>query len=243
MKFLIWCRSIVASVLTLFSIILFSTLVIGCGMVLRRRDWADFLVHTWGKWNLFFYNITVDVQGEQNIPNEGCLFLFNHSSHFDIIVLAAVMNKPAHFGAKVELFRIPLFGHALRALGSLPIMRTERDRVFKLYDESIRRVHNGEQFFLAAEGTRQPTPGVGEKFKAGPFVFALNGQFPIVPVVIRGAAEILPKKKLLACTQTWASNVKVSFLPPISTKGLTLDDRQTLINQTRNLMTTTYSSL
>ena len=195
----------------------------------------------WARPILFFYNVKVVVTGEENRPKSGCLYLFNHSSHFDILVLASCLPQPARFGAKIELFKIPLFGRAMLALGVLPITRSERDKVLQLYEDSIKRVHAGESFILAAEGTRQPNPGVGSKFKGGPFIFAVSGQFPIVPVVIRGAAECLPKGDLLACTRHFRHDVTIKILPAISTLGLKdKEDREELKNQVQKIMTTAY---
>src|SRR5690606_10302576 len=120
------------------------------------------------------FGVRLTVEGLENLPAEGCIMVFNHSSHFDIFALAAGITKSSRFGAKIELFKIPVFNWAMRTVEVLPIRRRQRDQVLKLYEDSVPRVHSGESFYLAGEGSRQPTDQVGEKFKSGPFIFAID---------------------------------------------------------------------
>jgi len=240
MKIIFWVRSIIATAYFIVLTAAIATAVIFSVVILRRQDFSDKLIWFWGRSLTWAFNIDVELLGEENIPKEGCLFVFNHSSHFDIIIFASAIKKHARFGAKIELFKIPIFGPAMRAAGVLPITRAERSKVLRLYDESIARVHKGESFILACEGTRQPRPGVGERFKSGPFIFAINGQFPVVPVVIRGAAEVLAKGDLIACTKAWKHKARVEVLPAMPTAGLTMDDRPQLQEEVRARMTAAY---
>lgn len=212
-------------------------------LVYPSQSFADASIYSWSKNMLRLFGIEVEFSGEENIPKEGVLFVFNHASHFDIPIFHSVVRKRARFGAKIELYSIPIFGTALKKIGVLPIARGDREKVLKVYEGSISRVHEGDSFILAAEGTRQPKPGVGEKFKSGPFVFAISGQFPIVPIVIKGAYEILPKTNLFPAWGRWKNPVKVHVLPPVSTKGLKYEDREVLKAQIQEQMTKTFNSL
>jgi 1-acyl-sn-glycerol-3-phosphate acyltransferase len=90
---------------------------------------------------------------------------------------------------------------------------------------------------------RVPVPGVGEKFKAGPFIFAIEGQFPIVPVVIKGAAEFCPKGSFLPGSRYWVNHARIQILPPVSMAGLTQEDRPRVQEEVRMLMTKAYAQL
>lgn len=242
MKLLFLLRSLISTILLIVITAVSSILVLFCAVVLRNQKWTDFFTWIWGRASISVFNVHITVKNPENIPNEGVLFLFNHTSLFDIIIFHSAISKPAHFGAKIELFKIPVFGHAMRASGVLPIVRENRGQVLELYNQSIQRVRHGESFILAGEGTRQPVPGVGPRFKSGPFIFAISGQFPIVPVVIHGAAECLPKGHLIPCTDRWRHEVKVQILKPLSTKGLTLEDRERLQDEAHKLMTEAYNN-
>ena len=243
MKLIFIVRSIIASGIFILATVVYGGLVIVLAGLTGNPKVIDILSWLWGRTTELAFNLHVHREGDENLPKEGCLFIFNHTSHFDIITIYGQLKKSARFGAKIELFKIPLFGRILRSTGMLPIARSNREGVLKLYEDSIVRVRNGESFLLAAEGTRQTSPGVGAKFKSGPFIFAINGQFPIVPVVLKGATECLPKGQLLACTDRWRHDIKLKFLPPISTVGLTLDDRARLQEETRDLMAKAYEEM
>jgi 1-acyl-sn-glycerol-3-phosphate acyltransferase len=68
-------------------------------------------------------------------------------------------------------------------------------------------------------------------FKSGPFVFAIQAQVPIVPVVIRGASQILPKGQLFPNWDRWFRDVEVRILPPLSTQSYDLKNRPDLQRQ------------
>lgn len=242
MRLILLIRSFLATVGAVVFTSITSSLIIIFSFITGRGRFLDNLMWVWGHVNLFLFNVHVRVLGRENKPQEGCLYLFNHSSHFDILVLATLL-KGCRFGAKIELFKIPIFGRAMLALGILPIRRSDRDRVLQLYQDSIARVNKGECFILAAEGTRQPVPGVGARFKGGPFIFAISGQFSIVPVVIRGAAECLPKGDLLACTRKFRHDVTVQILPAVSTVGLKLDDRHRMQEELQKRMDAAYHQM
>lgn len=214
------------------------------GVVITRGSgrWADFIIYAWARTMGALFRIRLEVEGNHNLPSEGCLFLFNHNSMIDIIVFYLAIRKSARFGAKIELFKIPIFGAAMRQLQVLPIARGKIDKVMRVYERSIPRVvEKGNSYILAAEGTRNDLPGVGKRFKSGPFIFAVTGQFPIVPVVIIGADKVLPNKRLIGSWGRFWNPVKVKVLEPVPTKGKTLDDRHALKDQLRARMTTAYS--
>ncbi|MBX3041105.1 MAG: 1-acyl-sn-glycerol-3-phosphate acyltransferase, partial [Bdellovibrionaceae bacterium] len=143
-------------------------------------------------------------------------------------------------GAKIELFKIPVFGFAMRRIGILPIDRRNREGVFRVYREAQIRMQQGERFALAPEGTRQDEERLGP-FKSGPFVFAINTGAPVVPVVIRNASQILPKHSLFPNMGTWKRRIRLSVLPAVSTQSMKLDDRPILQEKVRTEMLPFFS--
>lgn len=205
------------------------------------QKFGDWIIYAWSKTMALIFRIDLDVQGLANLPEGGCLFVFNHNSLFDISVFHYAIRKSARFGAKIELFKIPFFGSAMRRLGALPIARGNIEKVMRVYQRSIPKVINEKKsFVLAAEGTRNSEGGVGKKFKSGPVIFALSGQFPIVPVVIIGTFEIIPKNGFLASWGRYRNPVTLKVLPPISTLGLSTDDRHSIKDSLRQQMTKAF---
>ncbi len=201
----------------------------------RTRRGEQLIIRAWGKTLLALFNIRCHVQGAEKIPDQGVLFLFNHTSHFDILIIHAVTPRICRFGAKVELFKIPLFAQAMRAAGALPIARGNRAEVFKVYHEAETRFANGESFILAPEGTRQTVPDIGP-FKTGPFVFAVNAKVPIVPIVVVGAIDIMHKKSLLINWGVWRKVIEVRYLDPIVPASWNLDEVANLQKLTHDKM-------
>lgn len=185
--------------------------------IMGFRDFCTRLIHGWSRVVLATWGIRVEVRGEENLPAKGGgIIVFNHQSLFDIPVLMRSTLKNIRFGAKIELFRIPFFGIAMRSVGTLPIARENRSEVMKVYREAERRFAQDYIFVLAPEGTRQKDPVIG-RFKKGPFMFALSGGVPILPAVIRGAHEVLPKKSLRINVGSWTRTVYLDFLTPVPT--------------------------
>jgi 1-acyl-sn-glycerol-3-phosphate acyltransferase len=184
-----------------------------------------------------------EVRGEENVPRDkGCLFLFTHASHMDIPLLFHCSPKSFRFGAKISLFKIPLFGPAMRMAGTLPIARENRSQVMEVYREAEARVAAGEAFALAPEGTRR----VGDRikdFKSGPFFFAINAKMPIVPVVMCGVDRILSKKSIAINPDRWSRKVGVHFLPAIETKDIPIEDVRKLRDEVRDLMVAEYEQM
>src|SRR5258708_7818631 len=200
------------------------TIIIALNVVLfgsfNRVDIVDWLIHYWAYYGVKFYGIEVQAFGRENLPRggKGALLVFNHQSHFDILAIHRVADITLRFGAKIELFKIPLFGRSMRIAGALPIVRDNRVEVFKVYKESEGRIAKGDSFVLAPEGTRQPTPKVGV-FKKGPFMFAVNAKAQIVPTVVVGSLEVLSKKSLLPNVGQMKRVIEVHFMKPVDTAG------------------------
>lgn len=209
-----WLRALLGLAFVPGWTVLFSALVIlasAFGLV----NVATLFIWMWSHGILRFYGVRLESRGVENIPKEGGVILaFNHQSHMDIPAVVGSSLRTVRFGAKIELYKIPIFGAALRAAGTLPIARTQRNEVLKLYKQSANRLKNGFSFALAPEGTRQDEPVIGP-FKKGPFIFAASSDAAVVPVVIEGAHAVLPKGKIMVNVGRWHRTIRVQVLPPM----------------------------
>lgn len=194
----------------------------------------DAVITFWGRTSCAFFGVKVRVEGRENIPQTGFLYVFSHGSYFDIYAMAGYLGH-VRFGAKIELFKLPLFGTAMTRLGMLPISRGRREEVFKVYEQSEERIRQGERFALAPEGTRQPVNVLGS-FKSGPFVFAIRAKAPIVPVVILGASQVQSKDDIFPNLGTWSSTIVIKILPPVQTDNWDLESRPQLQEKVRSVM-------
>lgn len=234
LKLLSYPRSIIA-------VLLFPVLTVGCAMAMivvnllfNKRRIEDHIVVFWTRTTCWMFGVNVVTHGVENRPRGGYLYVFNHTSFFDIFAMNGWLGS-FRFGAKIELFSIPIFGFAMRRAGILPIARERREEVFKVYEAAEARIKAGERFALAPEGTRQETETLG-RFKSGPFVFAINAKAPIVPVIVKGAAAILPKGHIVPNWGVWSRTIHLTVLPPIDPTPFTMKDRPALQEKVRALM-------
>lgn len=213
---------IVASLLTLVGAIL-----VGLFIFTGFPHKVDYFVRWWAKSLNFLARVDVEVIGIEKLPEEPCLYIFNHLSLFDIPIIFDGIPRNLRFGAKKELFYIPIFGWGMKMMGIIPIDRKNRARAVKALQKAIIKMKRDKlNIILAPEGTRQIQLRVGE-FKTGPFVTALQAQVPIVPLVLTGAHDILPKNHFIFRLDKRRS-CRIEVLDPIATKGLNEEDRHHL---------------
>ena len=227
MKIIILLRSIVATILFPFTVLVLGPLGIAGHYLFHSRKVDNWVVSSWGRVCCWLSGVNVEIEGRENIPEEGCLFLFNHTSFFDVFAMVGYIDG-LRFGAKAELFKIPIFSHAMRAMGTLPIARNNREEVYKIYEEAKIRFANREKFALSPEGGRFFNGDNLSPFKAGPFLFAMSAGAPLVPVIIIGAYEALPKGSFLFNSKHWEHTIRIVVLEPVQTKNFTPDQRREL---------------
>lgn len=221
---------VVAAVLTL----VFATIVIIAallGVKDRPGGLYDRLPRIWAKAILWAAGTSVSLEGTEHLRGGGpFIFTSNHVSLFDI--LALVNALPRHyFVAKAELFSIPVFGPGIRAVGTIPIQRENQKAAFGSYDEAAGRIRAGSSVVVFPEGTRGTSYPI-RPFKKGPFVLAVKAGVPIIPCVVYGTIEILPKKSLLIRP----GHISVRLLEPVPTAGLDYEDRDALARAIRERM-------
>ena len=203
-------------------------------LTINNRKFEDRIILFWARTTLKLFGVKIVEKGLENIPHKGCLFLFNHTSFFDIFAIHSRIGG-VRFGSKIELFNIPIFGRAMKNLGVLPIARKQREKVFQVYEEAKARAELGEKFALSPEGGRNTEERL-LPFKAGPFLFAIRSGIPLVPVVIKGAKEILGKKDLIPNVNNWTSVITVEYLPEIQVDQYTPENYKELQGKTFDLM-------
>lgn len=184
----------------------------------------------WSKHMLRAAGVTVRVVGwQEHVPKDRpVVFASNHQSWFDIFALAAEIPGHMRFVAKKELARVPVLGRAIRAAGHIYIDRQNRQAAFSAYEQSAEVIRQGLSAVVFPEGTRSRT-GELLPFKKGPFVFAIAAQVPMVPVFCAGTFDLLRKGSVRIRPRP----VALLFGKPISTEGLTYDDREKLMTIVR----------
>jgi 1-acyl-sn-glycerol-3-phosphate acyltransferase len=232
-------RAIIVPWLLAIYTIFASAVFVLVSLTTGRRDLETKVIHLWGAGLCWLAGVKLHIKGLERIPDGGVLYIFNHQSHMDIPIVHSAIRRDFRFGAKTELFKIPIFAWAMRRSGALEIPRGQRQQAVRVLDDAERRIKGGESFILAPEGTRQENTELGP-FRSGPFVVAIKAQAPLIPVVIRGAQRILPKGSILLNWRSFYNHVDVEILDPVLTKGLSYESRDDLKNTVRERMRVAY---
>ena len=210
-----------------------AAIIAGLFRVKNRRggiyDWSG---TDWSRDILSAASTPVVASGLEHIPrDQPVIYASNHSSMFDIWALFATLPGSVRFVAKRELFRIPVLGRAMLAVGHVPIDRTARKRAFEAYDEAARMIRGGTSVVVFPEGTRSRT-GELLPFKNAPFGLAIAAQVSIVPVYVHHTFEILPK----GAWRLRPRPIRLVVGQAIATAGLRPEDRERLRDEVRAAM-------
>lgn len=238
MKKTILALSYIRAVFHWFWLVFGTLLCITCILffeILGNKKKSYQATRLWGFSLLRFCGIKVKSKNTQNIPEKPFLIMFNHRSYVDILALFQATPVRFHFGAKKSLFSIPIMGFAMKKAGHISIERSNPKEVYRLYNSLTDRVKRGDCFALAPEGGRHIGSGLG-RFKKGPFVFALQHQVTILPVIIHKAEVCMPKGSLFFNIGKWKRTVIVEYLPVVKTKGMSKDNIKELQEQIHESM-------
>ncbi|MFZ5426927.1 MAG: lysophospholipid acyltransferase family protein [Thermodesulfobacteriota bacterium] len=166
-------------------------LTAGIGENARLAHWFE---RQWARLALKLAGVTVRADLSKLDPSVPYVFLANHQSHFDILVLFATLKHwNVRFVAKEELFRIPLFGPAMLKTGHIPILRENSRKAMKSIDDAAEAARRGISVLIFPEGTRAHTSKHLGEFKIGGMIMALKCERPVAPIIVTGTRKVLPR--------------------------------------------------
>lgn len=162
------------------------------------------------------------------IKGESYMFVANHTSIIDIMLMLTVIDHPFVFVGKVELTKIPLFGYFYRRTCILVDRKSQKSR-FQVFEEAQRRLHQGNSICIFPEGGVPEDEGLElVAFKEGAFRLAIDHQIPIVPITFHD------NKKRFSYTFFSGSpgKMRAKIHETIPTKGKTQADKRLLKEET-----------
>ncbi len=166
--------------------------------------WAS--LYTWlnPAWN-------ITIVGREHIqPGVAYMMIANHQSLLDVLVLFRLFR---HFKwvSKAENFRVPCIGWNMSLNGYIKLRRGEKDSIDNMMIACERTIRQGSSVMMFPEGSRS-RDGLLRTFKHGAFTIARNTQTPLLPIVIEGTGDALPKAGWVL---RWRGHITVRVLPPI----------------------------
>ena len=210
-----------------------TTLGVGLGLgVLNRsrRTAVNYVATVAPEVALALAGVEMRVAGEEHLwSHRPAVFVFNHQSSFDVIVIARLLQRDFTGVAKAQLARDPRFAPLAALAGVAYVERGNRNQSRAALGPVLDKLRSGISLAMAPEGTRSATPTLGP-FKKGAFHIAVEAGVPVVPVVIRNAGEILWRASLVARP----GRIDVAVLPPVPTTGLAAGDVDGLCDRIRD---------
>src|SRR4030095_14654149 len=134
----------------------------------------------------------------------------NHQSYADIIVLL-LLYFPFKWVSKDSIFKVPAIGWNMRMNQYVGLARGNLASIKEMMTICRNWLKRGSSIMMFPEGTRSPDGGL-QPFRDGAFRLAIDCGLPVVPIVIDGTHEILPKGEK---TVRLKGDVRVKILPPV----------------------------
>jgi 1-acyl-sn-glycerol-3-phosphate acyltransferase len=158
--------------------------------------WGYRVSQLWVRINLLLTGVRVHTRYETPLdPRASYVFMSNHQSHYDVLaVVAALPAFQLRWVAKKELTQVPVFGWALRHSDHIIVDRSDHVQAMNSLRAAVEKMRSGLSVIIFPEGTRGPGDGTMLSWKKGGFVLALDGGIPIVPIAVRGSADVLGRR-------------------------------------------------
>ena len=182
---------------------------------------------------LFVCGAKVKVEGLENVPKDTpVLYVGNHRSYFDIIVLYRYAKIPTGFIAKKEFKSVPVLGHWISCLHGIFLDRKDIKAGLKTILEAIDNVKNNNiSYTIFPEGTRNHEKEM-LPFKEGSLKIATKSGCPIVPVAMAHMDDLLENHMPFIK----GANVSIRFGEPIYTDKLAKEDQKFLGAKVRDII-------
>ena len=220
-------RTVIVIIWTVLATVVLSIATIVASFFSKTGNIPHLIAGIWGKSILWASRVKVTVRGLSSIDaTQSYIFMVNHQSIYDIPVVLGHLPHQFRWLAKAELFRIPLFGHAMRRVGYISIDRSDREAAFKSLQTAADKIKDGVSVLIFPEGTRSQDGRI-QPLKKGGFVLAVDSAVPIVPIVIRGTRAITPKNKL----QMKPGQVSLNIKKPIESSKYSRKTKDALLEK------------
>ncbi|MBC2710141.1 MAG: 1-acyl-sn-glycerol-3-phosphate acyltransferase [Desulfosarcina sp.] len=219
------------------TVVIASTVII-CSFFSRTGNGPHLLARFWANSILWVSRVKVTVTGAEKLdPDRSYIYMPNHQSNADIPLLLGQLPVQFRWLAKAELFKIPIFGRAMRGVGYISIDRSNRKSAFESLDRAARTIRNGTSLLIFPEGTRS-RDGRILPFKKGGFVLSVDSGVPVVPIIIKGTRHIIPKGHFMIRP----APVTMEILDPVETAGYTRKTKDQLLERIRTILISNFEN-
>lgn len=213
--------------------VVFSTLTILFAWLVNPHFASRVFATTWARVLSFLTPMRVIVEGGEHAQrNRSYVVACNHQSMFDILVIYGWLKLDLKWVMKAELRKMPAIGIGCEKAGHIFVERRNPKQAAQAITDALARLGDGIGILFFPEGTRSPD-GRLLPFKRGAFRTAIDQQLPLLPVTLIGTRDILPARTL----RLFPGNARMVIHPPLETAGMTVDDIEALMGETRAAIT------
>lgn len=185
-----------------------------------------------------FWKVIVD--GREKIDQKQAYIIIpNHQSLLDIVFFNMLRHR-LRWVSKIEIFRVPLVGWEMKMVKYIELIRGNKASVIKMMEKCVESLQDGISVVIFPEGTRSLTGAIG-KFKTGAFQLAVKTDKPLLPVLIDGTGEIMPKKGGIIFRNRRI--VRIRVLDPIFPGQFGTGDPEELAIRVQTMMVTAMDQL
>lgn len=198
-----------------------------------RRDSQNFSFSLFADTASALIGMDLKVKGEEHLwSHRPAVFVFNHQSKADIIIVARLLRRDIAGVGKQEIKKeTPILGKVLELGGVVFIDRADGKsaiNAMKPLLDTMRK--DGKSVVIAPEGTRTVSPTMAP-FKKGAFHLAMQAGVPMVPIVIHNSGDVAPKGDFVFR----AATVEVEVLPPVDTSAWRVETIDEHVREVRDM--------
>ena len=201
-----------------------------------QREARNFATSLFADVSSALIGLNLVVRGEENLwSKRPAVFVFNHQSKADVVIIARLLRRDFAGVGKKEIKNSPIIGKTLELAGTVFIDRDNAASAIEAMQPLVDAMRNERKsVVIAPEGTRTISPTLAP-FKKGAFHLALQAGVPVVPIVIHNAGDVAPKGDFVFRPAT----VEVDVLPPVDTSTWRADTIEIHVAEIRQMFQVT----
>ncbi len=189
----------------------------------KERFFMEKQAMLWGRSLIWLSGSRIEVKGMEHLPSGGVLFVGNHQSNIDILVVLSSIHRLIGFIAKKELKAIPILSFWMKNIHCIFMDRKSLRKSAEAIQQGVEYLKKGYSLVIFPEGHRSKSARIGE-FKSGSIKLGLLSGVPIVPITLDGSYHVWEEKK-----QIRPALIKLTIHPPIKTENFSKKDRDQLL--------------
>lgn len=199
----------------------------------ESQEFDNYVYRQTGKLSRFLFYLTgskIKVIGREKIPcNQQVLFVSNHQSHMDSIIIHGFIGVPKGFVSIVNVSKTPVLSTLMKYMKCVFLDRNDIRQMFKCIEEATELLKKGHSMVIFPEGKLSECDEVGE-FQKGSLRMAIKAGVPIVPITLKNSWRIMNRKGL----NIKPAHVECIISNPIEAVALNKEEESKLVKIVRD---------